>query len=142
MAFYFFFWMDGVFGICDSVFGIWAGTFGINLIMTMTTMIMTLVSSQSSSSSHHQHNHDQFPPPPTVQQLALSEKPFGKMFLPSTLLSLLHSLTLVSGNLLSDDQTTRRPRKGKGIEEENGKILIHAQDPKILGSLNPRILES
>ena len=40
------------------------------------------------------------------------------MKLPSTLLSLLLSLTLVSAKLVSDDQITRRPRKGEPQEEE------------------------
>ena len=44
------------------------------------------------------------------------------MTLPSTLLSLLLSLSLVSGNLISDDRTIRRP--GKDEPEEGRKILI------------------
>ena len=39
------------------------------------------------------------------------------MSLPSTLFSLLLSLTLVSGKLVSDDRTTGRPRKGEPEEE-------------------------
>ena len=38
------------------------------------------------------------------------------MELPSTLLSLLLSLTLVSANLLHDDRATRRPRKGGPVD--------------------------
>ena len=48
------------------------------------------------------------------------------MKLPSTLLSLLLSLTLVSAKIVSDDLTTRRPRKG-GIEEGR-KALMKNRD--------------
>ena len=44
------------------------------------------------------------------------------MVLPSTLFSLLLSLSLVSANLLSDDRTTRMPRKGKPVEGRKGRI--------------------
>ena len=48
------------------------------------------------------------------------------MKLPSTLLLLLLSLTLVSAKLVSDDRTTRRPRKG-GMKEV-GKPLLENRD--------------
>ena len=48
------------------------------------------------------------------------------MELPSPLLSLLLSLTLVSANLLNDDRTTRMPRIGE--LEEGRKSLIRDLD--------------
>ena len=50
----------------------------------------------------------------------------AKMVLPSTLLCLLLSPTLVSTNLLSDDRITRRPRKGG--PEEGRKAVMGKQD--------------
>ena len=60
------------------------------------------------------------------RNLKLERGKFRKMALPSTLLSLLLSLNVVSAMLLSDDRTTRRPWKGE--PEEGRKTLLRTRN--------------
>ena len=64
------------------------------------------------------------------------------MALPSTLFCLLLSVSLVYGHLLTDDRTTRRPRKGDPKEERKSQTRIQSRQQRSVNSQdNPECQE-
>ena len=56
------------------------------------------------------------------------------MMMPSTLFCLLLSVTLVFGHLLTDDRTTRRPRKGDPEEKRKSQTRIQSRQQRSVSS--------